>query len=65
MLSADQYLNQSLDDNLSNNKEERQMIKNVFTERHCIPLVRPVIEESVLSQLNEIKFEELRGEFVE
>ena len=43
----------------------RELICAFFQQRRCFPLVRPVINETDLSNLSNLKLENLRGEFVE
>lgn len=43
----------------------RELIRAFFQQRRCFPLVRPVINETDLSNLSNLSLENLRGEFVE
>lgn len=36
------------------------MIKSFFRERDCVTLIRPLVEEEKLRNLNEIEFEEMK-----
>lgn len=43
----------------------RRLISEFFVERDCFTMIRPVTDENDLKNLNQIKMEELRPEFVE
>lgn len=43
----------------------RVLIKAFFKNRDCVTLVRPVIDEEKLRQLDTISYEEMRPEFSE
>ena len=71
-ISPDEYLDQALAPQTGNFDAEviernniRRMLTAFFTERHAVPLVRPLSDESNLQQVDEVPMSELRPEFLE
>ena len=71
-ISATQYLENSLEilDNVSNDKETmkkneiRKLLKTFFRDRDCYTLIRPVMDEKKLRNIDKIQMTELRPEFL-
>ncbi len=70
-LSAKDYLEKSLEpqkglsDNVEQKNRVRRLMKAFFVDRDCCTLVRPVTKETELQNLENMKPDELRPEFVE
>ena len=68
-ISADQYLERALapqvgfDAQTTERNRVRQMMTAFFTERKCIPLVRPLLDEATLQEIDKVPFDDLRVEF--
>lgn len=67
-ISSNDYLERALADqpripaNMERNRI-RAMMKDFFRERTCVTLVRPVHDESLLQQIDQLPIEQLRPEF--
>lgn len=70
-ISSKQYLENSLkeqkgvSDAIENKNRIRRLIKHFFKDRDCSTLVRPIEDEKQLQNLNQLKNQDLRIEFVE
>ncbi|KAH8055083.1 GTPase [Aureococcus anophagefferens] len=70
-ISSDDYLERALatqvgfDPATTERNRVRQMMTAFFTERKCFPLVRPLLDESKLQEIDKVGFANLRGEFRE
>ena len=70
-ISSKEYLEQSLalqkgfSDSVDHKNRIRRLIKQVFPDRDCFTMVRPVENEKLLQNLQQMPDEELRPEFVE
>ena len=70
-ISSDDYLERALatqvgfDPATTERNRVRQMMTAFFTERKCFPLVRPLLDESKLQEIDKVGFANLRGEFKE
>lgn len=65
-MTGDEYLQQCLREGENgHNKTEKDLLKKLFSDRHCFPLIRPVIDEQKLNNLNGIDADQLREEFKE
>jgi hypothetical protein len=65
-LTADEYLEECLKEGENcHNKSEKELLRRLFLERHCSPLIRPVINEQTLNNLQGIDKDQLRPEFKE
>jgi hypothetical protein len=47
----------------NHNKTEKEFLKNLFRDRYCVPLIRPVIDEEKLGNLKTVNKTYLRPEF--
>lgn len=56
---------QGISDDIAVKNRIRRLISEFFVERDCFTMIRPVTDENDLKNLNQIKMEELRPEFVE
>ncbi len=52
-------------DNIEQKNRIRRLLKSFFTDRDCCTVVRPLTKEEDLQNLENLKLEELRPEFVE
>lgn len=59
-LTSDEYLEECLKEEGNHNKAEKELLKRLFAVRHCVPLIRPVIDEKTLSNLKGLSKQELR-----
>ncbi|KAJ8600136.1 hypothetical protein CTAYLR_003481 [Chrysophaeum taylorii] len=70
-ISSDEYLERSLkpqvgfDAATTERNRVRSMMTAFFTERKCFPLVRPLLDEERLQQIDKVGFDNLRSEFKE
>ena len=70
-MDPDQYLESALraqpgfDENTLERNRIRQMLTAFFTDRKCFPLVRPLVDEERLQEIDQVPYEELREEFRE
>lgn len=68
-ITPDEYLERSLkpqvgfDAATTERNRLRSMMTAFFTERACFPLVRPLLDEEALQQIDHVGFEKLRPEF--
>jgi hypothetical protein len=68
-ISSRQYLENALtqqggfSEAAAKKNQIRMMISNFFRERDCVTMVRPMVDEDKLRDLNSTPFEELRPEF--
>ena len=70
-ITPDEYLDRALRTQLgfdaatTERNRVRQMMTAFFTDRHCFPLVRPLVDEVTLQEIDKVPFDSLRGEFQE
>jgi ribonuclease P protein component len=72
-ISSNAYLERALSENVSVSKtnkdaeaknEIRRHLKQFFPERECCCLIRPIVKEEYLQNLNQMAIEEMRPDFV-
>jgi hypothetical protein len=69
-LSSKEYLEKALaphkgfSDDIEDKNRIRRMLTSFFKDRDCFTLVRPLIDETKLQDLDKMSFEDLRPEFV-
>jgi hypothetical protein len=66
-ITSKDYLENALREKAGDKQKEknevRKVVKQFFSSRDCVTLVRPVVDESQLHAIDKIKFTELRSEF--
>ena len=68
-MSADEYLESALrpqvgfDENIMERNRIRQMLTAFFTDRKCFPLVRPLVDEAKLQEIDKVPYNDLRQDF--
>lgn len=69
-MNPTQYLENALRDQTANSKNNEQSRKikqallTFFKHRDCVPMVQPIIDETMLQNLNQIPTQKLRKEFL-
>jgi hypothetical protein len=58
-LTADQYLEECLREG-HGQRGEKEFLRGLFQERHCVALIRPLIDEEQLGSLRQVKWDSLR-----
>ena len=73
-ITSQDYLERALSETMVQNKSHqdalakndiRKQLKKYFPSRSCQTLVRPIVNEANLQNLNQMSLEEMRPEFVE
>lgn len=70
-ISAKMYLDKALapqngfTDEIENKNRIRRLLNSFFPEKECFTLVRPLVDEQNLQNLESMDFDQLRPEFVE